>query len=99
MDESPEGGICFGMSSLLILSKLNRLDLSYFNVDSVSEIADPMGVGNKRTKSNYIDWNTTQLLLYLYNEQNCGYTRKVLTKRLFYDILAKLSQTTGCDKK
>ncbi|MDD5924351.1 MAG: leucine-rich repeat protein [Clostridia bacterium] len=102
LDESPKGGICFGMSSLLILSKLDKLDLSYFNVDSVSEIANPMKVDRKRTKSNYIDWNTTQLLLYLYNEQNCGYTRKVLTKRFLgtnkSHIKALVNKAVGCVK-
>ncbi|MCR5636401.1 MAG: leucine-rich repeat protein [Clostridiales bacterium] len=69
-----EGGICYGMSSIMILSKLNKIDLSYYNKSCLAEIADPSmdtGKGNP-TNLNYIDWNTSQLTLFYQKSQFTG---------------------------
>ncbi len=72
------GGVCFGLSSLVILSKLNKLDLKYFNTSCLADFGYEClnGMPNYVSNSNYVDFNTAQLVMYYYFAQHIGSSRK-----------------------
>ena len=74
-EPSPDG-ICFGMSSLMSLARTKKIDLSYYGVDCLAEIENPVNVSTSLSAGNAVDWNTSQLITYYHKLQKIGDIRK-----------------------